>query len=69
MPIDKDTVSKVSNLARIKIDNKIGMLANLAKIISEMHGIVGKIDLVQSEDGVLIRDISIYIHNHYFFVC
>ena len=49
-----------SIIVRLKIDNKIGMLANVTQAISEMHGIVGAIDLVQPEDGVLVRDISIY---------
>ncbi len=63
--IVRDPAINASNniIVRIKIDNKIGMLAKLAKIISEMHGIVGKIDLLQSEEGVLVRDISIYIHD------
>ena len=49
-----------SIIVRLKIDNKMGMLANVTQAISEMHGIVGAIDLVQPEDGVLVRDISIY---------
>jgi malate dehydrogenase (oxaloacetate-decarboxylating) len=52
-----------SIIVRLKIDNKIGMLANVTQTISELHGIVGAIDLVQPEDGVLVRDISIYTHN------
>jgi len=52
-----------SIIVRLKIDNKIGMLANVTQAISEMHGIVGAIDLVQPEDGVLVRDISIYTHD------
>ncbi len=49
-----------SIIVRLKIDKKIGMLAKVTQAISEMHGIVGAIDLVQPEDGVLVRDISIY---------
>ena len=52
-----------SIIVRLKIDNKIGMLANVTQTISEMHGIVGAIDLVQPEDGVLVRDISIYTND------
>ena len=48
---------------RFKIDNKIGMLASVTQAISEAHGIVGAIDLVQPEDGVLVRDISIYTYD------
>ena len=39
MPIDKDTVSKVSNLARIKIDNN-----QLQKISKELEAVMGWID-------------------------
>ena len=39
MPIDKDTVSKVSNLARIKIDNN-----QLEKISKELEAVMGWID-------------------------
>ena len=35
MPIDKDTVSKVSNLARIKIDDK-----QLEKISKELDSVI-----------------------------
>ena len=52
-----------SIIVRLRIDNNIGMLANVTKAISEMHGIVGSIDLVQPEDGYLVRDISIYTHD------
>ena len=52
-----------SIIVRLKIDNKIGMLASVTQAISEEHGIVGAIDLVQPEDGVLVRDISIYTHD------
>ena len=52
-----------SIIVRLKIDNKIGMLATVTQSISEEHGIVGAIDLVQPEDGVLVRDISIYTHD------
>ena len=52
-----------SFIVRLKIDNNIGMLANVTKAISEMHGIVGSIDLVQPEEGYLVRDISIYTHD------
>ncbi|HIO11535.1 MAG TPA: NAD-dependent malic enzyme, partial [Deltaproteobacteria bacterium] len=52
-----------SIIVRLKIDNKIGMLASVTQTISEMHGIVGAIDLVQAETGVLVRDISIYTHD------
>ena len=52
-----------SIIVRLKIDNNIGMLANVTKAISEMHGIVGSIDLVQPEEGSLVRDISIYTHD------
>ena len=48
-----------SIIVRLKIDNKVGMLANVNRVISEMRGIVGAIDLVGPEDGVLVRDISI----------
>ena len=52
-----------SIIVRLRIDNNIGMLANVTKAISEMHGIVGSIDLVQPEEGSLVRDISIYTHD------
>ena len=35
-----------SIIVRLNIDNKIGMLANVTQTISEMHGVVGAIDLV-----------------------
>ena len=52
-----------SIILRLKIDNKIGMLANVTQTISEMNGIIGAIDLVKPEAGVLVRDISIFIHD------
>ena len=52
-----------SIIVRLNIDNKIGMLANVTQTISEMHGVVGAIDLVQPEAGVLVRDISIFTHD------
>ena len=64
MKVRDPTINASNNIiVRLKIDNKIRMLAKLAKKISELHGIVGKIDLVKPEDGVLVRDISIYIHD------
>jgi len=52
-----------SIIVRLNIDNKIGMLASVTKTISEMGGVVGAIDLVQPEAGVLVRDISIFTHD------
>ena len=52
-----------SIIVRLKIDNKVGMLASVNQVISEMGGIVGAIDLVGPEDGVLIRDISIFTND------
>ncbi|MBS1255312.1 MAG: NAD-dependent malic enzyme [Deltaproteobacteria bacterium] len=52
-----------SIIVRLKIDNKVGMLANVNRVISEMRGIVGAIDLVGPEDGVLVRDISIFTND------
>ena len=52
-----------SIIVRLKIDNKVGMLASVNRVISEMGGIVGAIDLVGPEDGVLVRDISIFTND------
>ena len=52
-----------SIIVRLKIDNKVGMLASVNRLISEMGGVVGAIDLVGPEDGVLVRDISIFTNN------
>ncbi len=52
-----------SIIVRLKIDNEIGMLASVTQTISELHGIVGAIDLVKPEAGVLVRDISIFIRD------
>ncbi len=52
-----------SIIVRIKIDNQIGMLATVNQVISEKGGIVGAIDLVQPEPGVIVRDFSIYTHD------
>ena len=52
-----------SIILRLKIDNKVGMLANVNCVISEMGGVVGAIDLVGPEDGVLVRDISIFTND------
>ena len=52
-----------SIIVRLNIDNKIGMLASVTQTISEMGGVVGAIDLVQPEAGVLVRDISIFTHD------
>ena len=52
-----------SIILRLKIDNKVGMLANVNHVISEMGGVVGAIDLVGPEDGVLVRDISIFTND------
>ena len=52
-----------SIIVRLKIDNKVGMLASVNRVISEMGGVVGAIDLVGPEDGFLIRDVSIYTND------
>ena len=52
-----------SIIVRLRIDNKVGMLASVNRVISEMGGVVGAIDLVGPEDGVLVRDISIFTNN------
>ena len=52
-----------SIIVRLKIDNKVGMLASVNSVISEMGGVVGAIDLVGPEDGVLVRDISIFTND------
>ena len=52
-----------SIIVRLKIDHKVGMLASVNRLISEMGGVVGAIDLVGPEDGVLVRDISIFTNN------
>ncbi len=52
-----------SIILRLKIDNKVGMLASVNRVISEMGGVVGAIDLVGPEDGVLVRDISIFTND------
>ena len=48
-----------SIIVRLKIDNKVGMLARVNRVISEMGGVVGAIDLVGPENGFLVRDFSI----------
>ncbi len=58
----------VSNsiVLRLKIDlapPPSSRLATLCETISEKGGIVGAIDLVAPEDGVLVRDISIFTHD------
>ena len=64
MTIAQPTINASNSIiVRLKIDNKIGMLASITQTISEEHGIVGAIDLVQPEDGVLVRDISIYTND------
>jgi len=52
-----------SIILRLKIDNKVGMLASVNQVISEMGGVVGAIDLVGPEEGVLVRDISIFTND------
>ncbi|MDP6521571.1 MAG: malic enzyme-like NAD(P)-binding protein [SAR324 cluster bacterium] len=52
-----------SIIVRLKIDNKVGMLASVTRVISEMGGVVGAVDLVGPEDGVLVRDISIFTND------
>ena len=52
-----------SIIVRLKIDNKVGMLASVNRVISEIGGVVGAIDLVGPEDGVLVRDISIFTND------
>ena len=52
-----------SIIVRLKIDNTVGMLASVNRVISEMGGVVGAIDLVGPEDGFLIRDVSIYTND------
>ena len=52
-----------SIIVRLKIDNKVGMLASVNRVISEMGGVVGAIDLVGPEEGVLVRDISIFTND------
>ena len=52
-----------SIIVRLKIDNKVGMLASVNRVISEMGGVVGAIDLVGPEDSFLVRDISIFTND------
>ncbi|MBC8258335.1 MAG: NAD-dependent malic enzyme [SAR324 cluster bacterium] len=52
-----------SIIVRLKIKNKVGMLATVTQVISEMGGVVGAIDLVHSEEGILVRDISIFTYD------
>ena len=52
-----------SIIVRLKIDNKVGMLGGVNRVFSEMWGVVGAIDLGGPEDGVLVRDISIFTND------
>ena len=52
-----------SIIVRLKINQRSASssrLAALCEVISEKGGIVGSVDLVKSESGILYRDISIF---------
>ena len=49
-----------SIIVRLKIDNKVGMLASVNRVISEMGGVVGAIDLV----GVASRAVGAAAARH-----
>ena len=52
-----------SIIVRLKIANKIGMLAKITNIISEMGGNLDAIDIVRPTSDALVRDISIFTHS------
>lgn len=44
---------------RVEIDNKIGMFARIATAISSAGGDLGSVDIVRTEKGKIIRDITV----------
>jgi malate dehydrogenase (oxaloacetate-decarboxylating) len=44
---------------RVEIDNKIGMFARVATAISSAGGDLGSVDIVRTEEGKIIRDITV----------
>jgi len=60
-----DSPHSASNsiIVRLKLANKVGVLARVTSIISEMGGNIGAIDLVRPEVGSLVRDINIFTWN------
>ena len=44
---------------RVEIDNKIGMFARVATAISSAGGDLGSVDIVRTEQGKIIRDITV----------
>jgi malate dehydrogenase (oxaloacetate-decarboxylating) len=52
-----------SIIVRLKIANKIGMLAKITNIISEIGGNLDAIDIVRPTSDALVRDISIFTHS------
>jgi len=57
-----DSPHSASNsiIVRLKLSNEVGVLAGVTRIISEMGGNIGAIDLVRPEAGSLVRDINIF---------
>ena len=48
---------------RVEIDNKIGMFARVATAISSAGGDLGSVDIVRTETGKIIRDITVNAHD------
>ncbi|MCK5511285.1 MAG: NAD-dependent malic enzyme, partial [Thermodesulfovibrionia bacterium] len=44
---------------RLEIDNRIGMFAQIATMISQTGGDLGSIDIVRVEKGKIVRDITV----------
>jgi malate dehydrogenase (oxaloacetate-decarboxylating) len=48
---------------RVEIDNRIGMFAKIAEVISREGGDLGSVDIVRVEKGKIIRDVTINAAN------
>jgi malate dehydrogenase (oxaloacetate-decarboxylating) len=48
---------------RVEIDNRIGMFAKIATAISNAGGDLGSVDIVRTEKGKIIRDVTVNAHD------
>ncbi|MGI8558320.1 MAG: NAD-dependent malic enzyme [Solirubrobacteraceae bacterium] len=58
-PIRSNPSAQYSLTIRVEIDDKPGMLGRVAGAIGGAGGVIGAVDLIQIENGTLLRDITV----------
>ena len=48
---------------RLEIENRIGMFAQIATVLSQAGGDLGSVDIVRVEKGKVIRDVTVNASN------